>query len=65
MIDMMISIKMGINQDGNGATSFSGLIVDADLPSEYSVSFMHGKSQLNGGSSIIPNHLTGGRIQEL
>ncbi len=48
-----------------GQQAFQGLIVDAsDLPSGYSGSFMHGKSQLNGGSSIIPNHLTGGRIQK-
>ena len=48
-----------------GQQAFQGFILDAsDLPSDFSFSFMHGKSQLNGGTSLIPNNLTGGRVQK-
>jgi len=48
-----------------GQQAFQGIIIDgADLPQDFSFSLMHGKSQLNGGSSQLPNSLTGGRIHK-
>lgn len=48
-----------------GQQSFQGVIVDGvDLPQDFSFIAMHGKSQLNGGTSLIPNTLTGGRVQK-
>lgn len=48
-----------------GQQAFHGFIFDGgDLPHEFSFSFMHGKSQLNGGAAPLPNNITGGRIQK-
>lgn len=48
-----------------GQQAFHGLIIDGvGLPKDLAFSFMHGKSQLNGGAAPLPNNLTGGRIQK-
>lgn len=48
-----------------GQQAFHGFIFDGnDLPYGFNFSFMSGKSQLNGGNSITPNSLTGGRIKK-
>jgi hypothetical protein len=48
-----------------GQQAFHGLILQGvGLPKDLSFSFMHGKSQLNGGAAPLPNNLTGGRIQK-
>lgn len=48
-----------------GQQAFHGFIFDGnDLPNDFSFSFMHGKSQLNGGADPTPNSLTGGRIRK-
>jgi hypothetical protein len=48
-----------------GQQAFHGFIFEgADLPHDLSFSFMNGKSQLNGGTSELPNSLTGGRIHK-
>jgi hypothetical protein len=48
-----------------GQQAFHGFIFEgADLPQDISFSFMHGKSQLNGGATPTPNSLTGGRIRK-
>lgn len=48
-----------------GQQAFHGIIFEgADLPKDFSFTFMYGKSQLNGGITRTPNALTGGRIQK-
>ena len=48
-----------------GQQAFQGFIFEgADLPQDFSVAFMHGKSQLNGGFSTLPNSLTGGKLMK-
>lgn len=48
-----------------GQQAFHGFIFEgSDLPQNFSFSLMHGKSQLNGGASVIPNFLNGGRVQK-
>lgn len=49
-----------------GQQAFHGFIFDGnDLPQGFSFSFMHGKSQLNGGAAPLPNNITGGRIKKV
>ena len=48
-----------------GQQAFHGFIFDGQsLPNDFSFAFMHGKSQLNGGSAPLPNQLTGGKIRK-
>lgn len=48
-----------------GQQAFHGLIFEgSQLPKDFSFSFMHGKSQLNGGATTVPNLLSGGRVKK-
>ncbi len=56
----------GITQDTRwGKQAFQGIIVEGnDLPYNFSVVGMYGKSVLNGGMSTIPNFAQGGKIKK-
>ncbi len=53
-----------INQDQRwGNQAFQGLILEGEqLPKNFSLSVMYGKTQLDGGLSPIPNNSFGGKI---
>jgi len=48
-----------------GKQAFQGFIFEGSrLPKQFSFSFMHGKSQFNGGMAPGPNTMTAGRIKK-
>ncbi|MGC6433420.1 MAG: hypothetical protein ACON4M_04430 [Crocinitomicaceae bacterium] len=48
-----------------GQQAFQGFIFEGlSLPKGFDFSFMYGKSQLNGGTTLVPNNLTGGKIKK-
>jgi hypothetical protein len=56
----------GINQQDLrwGNKAFHGMIIEgASLPSDFSFSFLYGKTELNGGFNFLPNASTGGRLR--
>ena len=48
-----------------GNRAFHGLILEgAQLPEDFSFSFLYGKTELNGGFTQLPNNSVGGRLRK-